>query len=217
MRYLSREETRALDRRVIDEFGMPGIVLMENAGRGIAGVLLAKQPQGRVVICAGKGNNAGDGFVLARHLDNAGVEVRILTVDAADSFTGDAATMYHIVERSGLPIRHIIAAHDTELRRELAAADWLVDALFGTGLRGPVRPPYDRVITAINDAGRRVLAVDIPSGLDCDLGLPQGPTVRADVTATLLAAKKGFANPQAQAWLGELHVLDIGAPRAALV
>ena len=218
MKYLSRDEVRALDRRIIEEFGVPGIVLMENAGRNVAALLLEQKPQGPVAICAGKGNNAGDGFVIARHLDNARVPVRVLRFSPAETFQGDAAIAYGIIERSGIDIRAREAnVGATELLgRDLGDAEWIVDALFGTGLQGPVRAPYDKVIEAMNAAPAKVLAVDIPTGLDCDLGTPVGPTVRADITATLLAPKKGFANPEATAWLGQLHVLDIGAPRAAL-
>src|SRR5205085_140757 len=102
---------------------------------------------------------------------------------------------------------------EAALRRELAAAEWVVDALFGSGLQGPVRPPVDRVITAINASGARVLAVDIPSGLDADTGEPVGATIRAHHTATIAAPKKGFANPAAAAWLGQVHVIDMGTPR----
>ena len=102
------------------------------------------------------------------------------------------------------------------LRRELDTAEWVVDALFGTGLTGPVRAPFDQVIAAINDSTAKVLAVDIPSGLDCDTGLPLGPTVRAHHTATIVAPKKGFTAPMAQEWLGRVHVIDMGAPRRVL-
>jgi len=106
--------------------------------------------------------------------------------------------------------------HGAALHRELAGAEWVVDALFGTGLKGPVRPPYDQVISAINDSLARVLAVDIPSGLDCDTGEPLGPAVRAHHTVTFVAPKAGFANPESRHWTGEVHVADIGAPRRLL-
>ena len=93
---------------------------------------------------------------------------------------------------------------------------WVVDALFGSGLQGPVRPPHDRVIETINASGARVFAVDIPSGLDSDTGRPMGPTVRAHHTATVAALKKGFLEPAARAWLGQVHVIDMGAPRRLL-
>jgi len=213
--YVTSEEVRGLDRRAIEEYGVPGVVLMENAGRGAAEVLLSLGVHSRVVICCGKGNNGGDGFVIARHLDNHRVPVQVLLLARPEELSGDAAINYHILARTGLPMDvHARNAVDVAaIRRELATAEWLVDALFGTGLSGPVRPPFDQLIAAINDSPARVLAVDIPSGLDCDTGEPLGPTVRADHTVTFVAQKKGFAHPAARAWLGQVHVVGIGAPR----
>jgi NAD(P)H-hydrate epimerase len=212
--YLSRAAVRELDRRAIEDYGVPGVVLMENAGRGVAELLLALGVGGPVAICCGKGNNGGDGFVIARHLDARGVAIRILLFADPSALTGDAAVNYHIAVKSGLPITvHAGPALDVQaVRRELTGAAWVVDALFGTGLAGPVRPPLDQVIEAINAGPAKVLAVDIPSGLDCDTGQPLGPTVRADHTATFVAFKQGFADPAARPWLGEVHVLPIGAP-----
>ncbi len=215
---LSREQVRAIDRRAIDEFGVPGVVLMENAGRGAAEVLLSLGARGPVVVCCGKGNNGGDGFVIARHLDNRGVPVRVLLFARPEELTGDAAVNCEIVRRAGIAMEvHSGPALDGQaLRKELAAAEWVVDALFGTGLAGAVRPPFDGVIGAINASGAKVLAVDIPSGLDCDSGQPLGVTVRALHTVTFVAMKQGFAQPAAREWVGEVHVADIGAPQAAL-
>jgi NAD(P)H-hydrate epimerase len=211
---LSRDEVRALDRRAVEEFGVPGVVLMENAGRGAADVLTSLGIAGSVLLCCGKGNNGGDGFVIARHLDNRHIPVHVWLFARPADLTGDAAIMFRIISRCGLPIT---VSDDMppkqQLHDQLASADWVVDALFGTGLRGPVRSPMDEVIGAINRRPGRVLAVDIPSGLDCDTGEPLGPTVRADHTVTFVAQKKGFANPAAQPWLGQVHVVDIGAPR----
>jgi NAD(P)H-hydrate epimerase len=214
--FLSRHEVRELDRRAIEEYGVPGVVLMENAGRGAAELLRSLGIAGRVVICCGKGNNGGDGFVIARHLDNHQMPVRVLLFARPEELTGDAAIMYGIIARSGLPTVADVGRtlDERALRDELNSAAWIVDALFGTGLSGPVRQPFDWAITAINASPARVLAVDIPSGLDCDTGLPLGPTVRAHHTATFVALKKGFANPAAREWLGHVHVVDIGAPRA---
>jgi NAD(P)H-hydrate epimerase len=209
---LSREQARALDRRAIEEFGVPGVVLMENAGRGAAELLRALGIRGLVAICCGGGNNGGDGFVIARHLHNQQVPVRLLLFGRPEELTGDAAINFHVIARLGLSIA-VFAGNHVEgeaLHRELRRAEWVVDALFGTGLTGPVRAPFDAVIAAINAAGAKVLAVDIPSGLDCDTGQPLGPTVRATHTVTFLAQKKGFANPAAQEWLGHVHVADIG-------
>jgi NAD(P)H-hydrate epimerase len=215
---LSREEARELDRRASEEFGIPSIVLMENAGRGAAELLVRLGVHGPVTVCCGKGNNGGDGFVIARHLDIQGVPVRVYLFGLPEELTPDAGTNYRILERAGFP-RHVFPGKEVDgaaLRQELAGAEWVVDALFGTGLKGPVRPPYDQVIGAINDSPARVLAVDIPSGLDCDTGLPLGPTVRARHTATFLALKKGYTNPEAREWLGQVHVVDIGVPRVVM-
>lgn len=200
------------------EYGLPGAVLMENAGRGAAECLLALAPHGGVVVCCGRGNNGGDGFVIARHLDNCGIPVRVLLFGQPEELSPDAALHFRVIRRAGLPI----AVHagdrldESALASELQWGEWIVDALFGTGLTGAVRPPWDRVIAAINASPARVLAVDIPSGLDCDSGRPLGPTVRADHTVTFVAAKKGFADPAARDWLGLLHVVDIGVPRRLL-
>src|SRR5262245_25447385 len=187
---LTRAQVREIDRRAIEEYGVPGVVLMENAGRGAAEVLLSLGVGGPAVICCGKGNNGGDGLVIARHLDNRGVGVRVLLFARPDELTGDAAANYRIIERSGLPI--VIEPDLGTLLAERSAATWVVDALFGTGLTGAVRPPFNGIIAAINGSGRPVLAVDIPSGLDCDTGLSPGPTVRAAHTVTFVAEKVGF-------------------------
>jgi NAD(P)H-hydrate epimerase len=215
---LTREQARALDRRAIEEIGVPGVVLMENAGRGVAELLRTLGVQGSVVVCCGKGNNGGDGFVAARHLDNAGVKVRVLLFARPEEITGDAAVNYRILTHSPVPVEVVPDTQsEAELGRELASADWVVDALFGSGLQGAVRPPFDRVIRAINAAPGHVLAVDIPSGLDSDTGKPLGVAVRAHHTATIAVPKKGFAEPGAGEWLGRVHIIDMGLPRGVLV
>ncbi|HEV3203528.1 MAG TPA: NAD(P)H-hydrate epimerase [Gemmataceae bacterium] len=215
--FLSREEAREVDRRAMEEWGIPGLILMENAGRGAAELLRRLGIHGTVIFCCGKGNNGGDGFVMARHLDNWQIPVRVLLFTRPEELTGDAATSYQTIARSRLPIEVLAepSLNEKELQNQLASGDWVVDALFGTGLKGPVRHPFGQVITAINASLGRILAVDIPSGLDCDTGQPLGPTVRAHSTATFVALKKGFANPAARQWLGKVYVLDIGAPSAS--
>ncbi|MBI2804529.1 MAG: NAD(P)H-hydrate epimerase [Planctomycetes bacterium] len=204
---LSRKQVRAFDRHAIDILGIPSCVLMENAGRGAAQVLFSLGIAGPVVICCGKGNNGGDGLVIARHLANRGVAVRILLFTRPEDLSADAALQWNIVQKMGLSAA---ICPDGEFEQGLANVAWIVDALFGTGLTGPVRAPLDRVIEAINASGKRVFAVDIPSGLDCDTGEPQGPTIRAEHTVTFVAPKLGFQNPAAQAFTGQVHVVDIG-------
>jgi NAD(P)H-hydrate epimerase len=209
---ISREEARELDRRAIEELGVPSLLLMENAGRGMAELLVRLGVHGPVIVCCGKGNNGGDGFVLARHLALRGVPVRVFLFGRPEELTPDATVNYGILERAGFSIAiHAGPAVDgAALRQAFSGAEWVVDALFGTGLKGALRAPFDQVIAAINDSPARVLAVDIPSGLDCDTGQPLGPTIRARHTATLLALKKGYTNPAAREWLGQVHVLDLG-------
>jgi NAD(P)H-hydrate epimerase len=211
---LTRHQVRELDRRAIEEFGMPGAVLMENAGRGAAEFLLAQKPVEPVLVVSGKGNNGGDGFVIARHLDNHGVRVRIALLCPPEELQGDAALNFHIVAQSGLAV--LANADIDALKIALTGAGFIVDAVFGTGLTGQVKSPYDEVITALNERGLPILAVDIPSGLDCDTGKPLGSAVRATYTVTFVAQKKGFADPGSRRFTGEVHVADIGVPRKLL-
>jgi NAD(P)H-hydrate epimerase len=212
---LSREQARMLDQRAMQELGIPGIVLMENAGRGMAELLLSLGVGGVVVVCCGKGNNGGDGLVIARHLANAGARVCVLLFGDPPRLPADAAVNFAIIDRmsahGGEPVLEVVpgAVDEGRLAATLGAAQWVVDALFGTGLRGPVPAPFDRVIAAINASPSRVLAVDIPSGLDCDTGAAQGPTVRAHHTATVAAPKKGFSQSAATEWLGRVHIVDL--------
>jgi NAD(P)H-hydrate epimerase len=217
--FLTRDQVREVDRRAIEEFGVPGVVLMENAGRGTAELLLRLDARGPVIICCGKGNNGGDGFVIARHLDNARVPVKVLLFADPAGLTGDAAINFRILDKAGFAITVITTEEATakRVRQELAGAAWVVDALFGTGLNGPIKAPFDQIITAINECGVPVLAVDIPSGLDCDTGLSPGVAIHAQHTATFVAQKVGFANSAAHAYLGQVHVLPIGAPHEYLL
>ncbi len=214
---LTRAQVREIDRRAVEEYGVPSIVLMENAGRGAAELQMRLNPERKpIVVMCGGGNNGGDGFVIARHLDNAGFLVgvwqpmHLSRLMAGPSMTSDAAINEVVTRRSGI--------HTVTGRPEALAfnGSWVVDALFGTGLAGSMRDPFPRIIEAINASGSPVLAVDIPSGLDCDTGEPLGVCVRATHTVTFVAPKVGFANPAAAQWLGTVHVAGIGAPRKLL-
>jgi NAD(P)H-hydrate epimerase len=208
---LSREQLKGCDRKVIEEWGLPGVVLMENAGRGAAELLTSLGIVGPVVVCCGKGNNGGDGFVMARRLAMSGVDVRVHLFAAPQELAGDAAINFRVLSRCGISVvAHEGTDNGSAFQGELDRAEWIVDALFGFGLSGPVRPPFDRVIAAINASPAKVFAVDIPSGLDADTGRPLGCAVVADHTATMLALKTGFARPEARPFLGRVHLIDIG-------
>jgi NAD(P)H-hydrate epimerase len=216
-RSLTRDEVRDIDRRAVEELGLPGIVLMENAGRGTAELMIEFGIDGPVTIVAGKGNNGGDGYVIARHLENRGFEIRVLLFADPKELGGDAATNYRVLRAAGTPIRNCFATDEsTDWRDELSGRAWIVDALLGTGTRGAVRGTFVSVIQQINASKIPVLAVDLPSGLDCDTGEPLGACVCASHTATFVAPKRGFENPNAVTYTGEVHVIDIGVPRSLL-
>ena len=214
----TRDEIRAFDRYAIEALGLPGIVLMENAGRQIAEAaraMLAGRKKPRVVILAGPGNNGGDGFVVARHLAIAGIRPEVTLLAPREKIVGDADTNLRILEALGFQVRALAGKVEAvlgELRPMLAEADLVVDGLLGTGTRGEIREPYASAIGAVNDARRPVLAIDIPSGLDPDTGKPLGPTIRATKTVTLAAVKVGFRKPGAAEYTGEVVLADIGVP-----
>lgn len=209
---LTRAQVREVDRRAIEEFGIPGIVLMENAGRNAAALVAEwSKPGDQVAIVCGPGNNGGDGFVIARHLSNAGFAVACYLACDPGKLRGDALINYQIVERMRVPIVPILDdAGINELQKQLQMSALIVDALLGTGFSGTPRPPVSSAIQAVNAAGRRVVAIDVPSGLDCDTGVARWPCVKAWRTITFVARKPLWARPEAL--IGEVFVVEIGAP-----
>lgn len=212
----TRDQARRIDDWAIRELGIPGVVLMENAGRSCAELIKEKLcdiVQPKVSIFCGTGNNGGDGFVIARHLLNIGCEVTVIVCGNRTKIRGDAKINLDVLERMGRKIELLNPADKNvgEQVRTLARdADTIVDALFGTGLSGQLSPEYCRLIGAINTLSCPTLAVDIPSGLDCDTGEPLGAVVRATWTVTFVAVKQGFLNPQTAAYTGEIFVASIG-------
>jgi len=221
IRPLSRDEVRSIDVQAAQELAMPTVILMENAGRGAAAWIRDQGVPGKakVLILCGPGNNGGDGGVVARHLDLWGYSVRVVWFARANRLKGDAAVQFQILDRAGFDQTcwddepSIISGRLDTL---LAGADWVVDALLGTGLTRPVEGILRVVIEAMNRSGKPILALDLPSGLDADSGQPLGVAVRARATATFVAPKLGFAVPGADAYTGKVTVVDIGVPRALL-
>lgn len=221
---LTRAQVREVDRLATSELAIPGVLLMENAGMGAARQVreLAGVRGAWVTILCGGGNNGGDGYVIARHLTNEAFAVRVHECVEPSTLTGDAALNREIVRRMGIPrVSVTTEAELAEARPDLARANVLVDALLGTGFTGEVRPHFARVIEAVNAAraqgraaGRpvRVVAIDLPSGLDCDLGEPSNATIRADLTVTFVARKRGFDRSGSEEWTGRVVVVPIGAP-----
>ncbi|MGE5549505.1 MAG: NAD(P)H-hydrate dehydratase [Bacteroidota bacterium] len=213
MRVLTGREMAALDRRAQAEFGLPGLILMENAGRAVADFVEKRYGHGvKVGIICGPGNNGGDGLVAGRHLALAGCRVEMwLGADEAD-YEGDALTNLKIVKALGLVPRPLSLLEPGVLRETLSGLDVLIDAFFGTGFRGAPRPEAAWVLRAVNESRRPVVAVDIPSGVDADTGAVPGEAIRAEATVTFALPKLGcFLYPGA-GHCGELVVAPISLP-----
>lgn len=212
-----RDAVRAVDRAAIDAFGIPGIVLMENAARGLCERALEmlggveSAPGRRALIICGAGNNGGDGYALARLLHNHGIEVMIAAIGRPDA-SSDAGINRSVCEHMRLPMINALDLSE----QEPAGFGLVVDAIFGTGLDRPATGDAADAIAWINRAERPVLAVDLPSGMDCNSGQPLGVCVRATVTVTFVGLKTGFLGLDAQTLLGEVAVAGIGAPRDLL-
>lgn len=212
---LTCAQAREFDRRATADFAMPSILLMENAGRGVVDVIEAARLPGPAVIFCGRGNNAGDGFVIARHLELRGVDAHVLLFADPADLKGDAAVNFEIMRRGQTP-RTVCVGENTEQeawQTVVQQAGFLVDALLGTGVQGAPRPPLDVAVAAINAAGKPVVAVDLPTGLNADTGQAPGAIVAATITCTFVAAKPGLLLDAARPYVGQLHIVDIGAPR----
>src|SRR5579862_4866614 len=219
MLLVTAAEMRRLDALTIERYGTPGHVLMERAGSGATRVLLEQFPhvrRKRVVVVAGKGNNGGDGFVIARLLRRRGVRADVVLLGKASDLKGDAARMLKALRRTKVKV--VDVATDKDVARLSAAipdATLLVDAIFGTGLNAPIAGRYAEVIHLMNASGIPIFAVDIPSGLDADRGTPLGVAIQAEATVTFGFAKLGQVIYPGAAHVGTLAVVDIGiAPQA---
>ncbi len=213
----SRAALAEIDRRAVADYHIPILVLMENAGRAVVDVVRTRLvPGAKVLIIIGPGNNGGDGLVIARHLQNAGIGVRVLTIAPAEKFRDAAAQQLAIISAMNISVTPIDPAL-TPLRQWLAEStqhDVVIDAMFGTGLSREVTGLAHDVISAINHSGRSIVAVDLPSGLDCDSGAVLGIAVHAEVTVSFCGRKRGFVH--AQNVTGEVIIGDIGAPAELL-
>ncbi|MGQ9689138.1 MAG: NAD(P)H-hydrate dehydratase [Desulfobaccales bacterium] len=217
MKLVTAEEMRHLDRRAIEDLGIPSLVLMENAGRSTYQILRREFPdlQGPVVVLAGRGNNGGDGFVVARYLMNEGIPVAVLLFAAKDQVGGDALVNLRLLEKMGLEVEEILGEDQlSAVTHRLSRAELLVDALLGTGLNSPVRGMLAQVIARVNQSRPPVVAVDIPSGLSADTGEPLGEAVQAQVTVTYGLPKVGQIVPPGRDLVGRLWLVDISIPPA---
>ena len=214
------QHVRMLDSIAIERYGISGLALMENAGYRAAReafLMLADSARERVVVLCGRGNNGGDGFVIARYLAGWGVHVDVWLFGTAGQVFDDAQVNLDFVQKAGLEVRELDGTGAAEaLPPVLAETDLVVDALLGTGLARPLRTEMLAVVGAINAAGKPVLAVDTPTGLDCDTGRPLGDVVRAQRTVTFGLPKQGFYVGEGPRVTGDIIVADISLPRALL-
>lgn len=207
-----------MDRWAIETLGLPGLVLMENAGRQVADAVcdvLGAGRTGRVAVVAGAGNNGGDGLVAARHLILRGLGCAIFLIAPPEKVYGDARVNLQALWHLNADVCVLAPAEIPALAVRLREFDVIVDALGGTGIRGAVEGAVAVAVEAVNAAGRPIVAVDIPTGLDCDSGRAHGAVVKAAVTVTFVATKKGFLAPEAAEYTGRVVVADIGVPPEA--
>ncbi len=213
MRVITASEMRELDRETIETLGVPSIVLMENAARGVSSVIYRYVNGISCVVVCGKGNNGGDGLALARNLYNMGYDVEVVLTADVEELKGDARINAEILSKLPVPI-HVVKEEGRliELYPLLRDADFVIDAIFGTGLTKPVKGFYASLIEIINKASKRVVSVDIPSGLFADTGCVQGTHIKADFTVTFGFPKLAHILPPACYSVGELFVVDISIP-----
>ncbi len=218
MRPVTREEMQRLDRMAIEVYSIPAIRLMENAGVAACDVLCREFPRGDAAVFVGKGNNGGDGLVVARHLAGRGYKVRVILLEDPLDLKSDPSANYKILERMKAPV--LLAdeyTQENEFRDHCRQAGTIVDAIFGIGMHGPVRGRFEKAIRAINQSGKPVVSIDIPSGLDADTGEVYEVAVKAAVTVALAASKQGFFKAEGPTHTGKIEIVDIGIPRELMV
>ena len=216
MRVLNTQQMREADRRTIDDIGIPAIVLMENAGRQAVAAMEAAfddLPTSHVGVLCGRGNNGGDGFVVARTLVQRGVETSVFLLGGVADVRGDARTNLEVLGRIGLTVVEITNAQEWELHfSEISRCDLLVDAILGTGFHGRLNGLLETVVADVNGLGVPVVAIDLPTGVSADTADVDGEAIEASMTVTLAAPKIPLILPPADSHSGDLVIADIGIP-----
>lgn len=218
MKVVTAQEMRQIDQQTIEQIGIPGAVLMEHAGSAVVRVLHQRFPEcQRIGIVVGKGNNGGDGLVVARQLAHGGQPIQIFLVSPPERFAGDALTNLQIAQNLDLPITPVLSERELpEFKSQIASSDLIVDSIFGTGLRGGVHGFIGEVIDCINGTGKPVVAIDLPSGLSADTGIAEGACIQASYTVTMGLPKRGNLIPPGGTLTGQLEVADIGFPASVI-
>jgi len=220
MKLVTAEQMQNLDGTAINQYHVPGLELMENAGRSTVEAIAARYGSPvdkRIAILVGPGNNGGDGLVIARLLHEQGGRPEVYMLVAGDTLQGDARINFELLAQLPVPVQYLLDNDTISTLKDPLAKSWLVvDSLFGTGLTRAVTGRFAKVIGAINEAHRPVVAVDIPSGLCSDTGKPLGVCVCADLTVTFGLAKTGQVSYPGKTSVGELVIADIGIPSEAV-
>ncbi len=211
-----QKDMQQMDKYTIEEIGLPGVVLMENAGAKVVDEIIDSSPcqNPKMIVLAGGGNNGGDGFVVARRLFDLGWEPLLCLLVNPDRIKGDAKINYDVYINRGLPIFYLNADNMQDLKDRLQQADIIVDAILGTGVNGPVREPFAQVISLVNEieGEKLIISVDIPSGVSSDTGKVEGEAIKATKTITFVFPKKGFFLNDGPMHVGEWKVVDISVP-----
>jgi len=220
MRVLNSAQMREADRRTIDDIGIPSLVLMENAGRQTVAAMEAVHSdlsERQVAVLCGRGNNGGDGFVVARTLAQRGVDVSVFLLGRVADVRGDARTNLEILGRLGITVVEVADSQAWELHfSEVSDCTLIVDAIFGTGLNAPLSGLIESVVADVNASGIPIVAIDLPSGLSADSPEPIGPSIEAGLTVTLAAPKLPLVLPPAEMRAGDIVIADIGIPGEVL-
>ena len=212
LRAFSIAEIRRVDQDAVQELGIPSLLLMENAARGVCERIQQAGVWRSITIIAGPGNNGGDGLAIARLLAARGIESRVCLIRNGKDLSEDTSHNYRFLQNCRVTVEEPAPDVLLELLVSLSDQDLVVDALLGTGTRGQLRSPFADVVEQINRSCAMVLAVDIPTGFDCDTGCVIGPCVRADWTVTFVGLKTGFLHESAAEYTGVVWISDIGLP-----
>lgn len=211
---LTRDQVREFDRIAIHDFGMASLVLMENAARGATDELCRfSEPSERsAAILCGRGNNGGDGLVMARHLHLRNWNVSVILLANPENLSQDSGTNLRILNQTTVPVTIASDLSPFEISERLNGFAWIVDGITGTGATPPLRPPYDEIVRLANNHPSRRMALDIPSGLDCDSDQVDGEVFNADLTVSFVARKPVMSTDTGKQHCGEIRIVDIGAP-----
>lgn len=219
MKIVSSQQMRKIDQRAMEEYGISGLVLMENAGLKVFNNIKNIYPnliEKEIAIIAGSGNNGGDGFVVARHLYNYGVKVKVLLLCSFNKVKGDAKINLNIIDKMGIELLEIVPSRIQEIEEIIGVSDIVIDAILGTGLKGMVAGLKAKIIDMVNRSGKEIVSIDIPSGLNADTGRIEGICIKANYTITLALSKIGLSIYPGVSYVGKLIIEDISIPQSLL-